>query len=103
MRRSLIPATGLAAAGLVVLTLTPATAAAPAASHRGAGTPARGPASAVGAVATRAVTAATGDSRTVREPVRPATCAALPARLTASNRKFTSAQEASPPDTDRVQ
>ncbi|GAA4639527.1 glycosyl hydrolase family 28 protein [Actinoallomurus vinaceus] len=104
MRRSLIPATGLAAAGLVVLTLTPATAATSAAPSRGTSAAAFGAdAAAVGDVATRAVAVASGDSRTVSEPVRPATCVALPAGLTASSRKFTGSQEASPPDTDRVQ
>ncbi len=50
------------------------------------------------------VPVATGDSRSVSEPKLPSTvCKSLAAGLTMSNRKSGSAQEATPPDTARIQ
>lgn len=49
------------------------------------------------------VTIATGDTRTVVQPQLPRVCATLPAQLTASGRTFSDADEASPPDTARIQ
>ena len=47
---------------------------------------------------------ATGDSRHVTQPVVPTTCASLAATLvTPGNRTFSGGQEASPPDTGRIQ
>lgn len=47
---------------------------------------------------------ATGDSRHVTQPVVPSTCISLAATLAApSSREFGSGQEASPPDTGRIQ
>jgi polygalacturonase len=54
--------------------------------------------------AAAAATLATGDSRSVSEPTVPAVCATVTAALaTPSSRAFSSAQEAAPPDTSRIQ
>lgn len=58
---------------------------------------------AVTAGSAQAATLATGDPRSVSQPVIPATCATVSADLATSDREFTSSQEASPPDTSRVQ
>jgi polygalacturonase len=50
-----------------------------------------------------AASLATGDPRSVSQPSIPASCATLSASLTTSNRQFSSAAEASPPDTSRIQ
>lgn len=72
---SLLAAALLAAAGLLVAVVRPASAA----------------------------TLATGDARSVSQPSIPATCASLSASLATSNRQFSSSAEASPPDTARIQ
>lgn len=46
---------------------------------------------------------ATGDTRTVGQPHLPPVCAAVPARLATSDRTFSDADEAAPPDTARIQ
>lgn len=46
---------------------------------------------------------ATGDSRTVNQPVLPSICSTLFATLQTSNRTFTTAEETNPPDTARIQ
>lgn len=52
----------------------------------------------------RAAQLATGDSRHVTQPTVPSACTSLAATLaTPSGRRFTSSQEASPPDTGRIQ
>jgi polygalacturonase len=94
MRKSLMPA-GIAVAGLVLAATGTATAAPRVARPNPAGM-------AVGVV-TPSVATATGDSRSVTEPVRPGTCLSLNAQLATSNRNFGSSQEANPPDTSRVQ
>jgi polygalacturonase len=58
---------------------------------------------AAGWPAAAAVTLATGDSRTVTQPVLPAACATLTANLATSNEQFSSGTEAAPPDTARIQ
>lgn len=53
--------------------------------------------------ASAAVTVATGDSRTVSQPTVPGICASVTANLAVpSGRKFSSGQEATPPDTARI-
>jgi polygalacturonase len=49
------------------------------------------------------VTLATGDARSVSQPVIPATCTTLSAQLATSNEQFSSSAEQSPPDTSRIQ
>jgi polygalacturonase len=57
-----------------------------------------------GAHPAAAATLATGDTRSVSEPAVPAVCATVTATLaTPSSRTFSSAQEAAPPDTSRIQ
>jgi polygalacturonase len=46
---------------------------------------------------------AVGDSRTVTQPTLPGTCETLTATLSTSDEKFSSGDEASPPDTSRIQ
>lgn len=46
---------------------------------------------------------ATGDSRTVTQPVIPSICSTLSATLQTSTRTFSSTQETTPPDTTRIQ
>jgi polygalacturonase len=58
---------------------------------------------AVTASSAAAATLATGDPRSVSQPVIPATCATVSASLATSNRLFSSSQESSPPDTSRIQ
>jgi polygalacturonase len=53
--------------------------------------------------AAAAATANTGDTRTVTQPTLPSTCETLTATLSTSDEKFSSSQEASPPDTSRIQ
>jgi len=50
-----------------------------------------------------AATLATGDTRSVSQPVIPATCTTLSASLATSNRQFSSSAESTPPDTSRIQ
>lgn len=58
----------------------------------------------VGAGPANAAQLATGDSRQVSQPTVPAVCMAVTSTLAPpSNRRFASGQEASPPDTARVQ
>jgi polygalacturonase len=68
-----------------------------------AGTGMAGTGTAAGAGAAGAVTVATGDSRSVGQPSVPGTCATVSAGLQTSNEQFSSANEASPPDTGRIQ
>ncbi|MEY9849394.1 polygalacturonase [Streptacidiphilus sp. BW17] len=46
---------------------------------------------------------ATGDSRSVSQPVLPPICTTLSAQLAPTNRQFSSADEQNPPDTARIQ
>jgi len=46
---------------------------------------------------------ATGDSRSVSQPTRPAACTTLSATLATSNEQFSSSAETTPPDTSRIQ
>lgn len=58
----------------------------------------------IGANPTHAAQLATGDSRHVSQPTVPAVCTALTSTLTTpSGRRFSSAQETTPPDTSRIQ
>jgi polygalacturonase len=58
----------------------------------------------VGAGPAQAAQLATGDSRQVGQPTVPAVCATLTSTLaTPGSRRFSSSQEASPPDTARIQ
>jgi polygalacturonase len=50
-----------------------------------------------------AVSVATGDSRSVSQPVLPGVCKPLTATLATSNEQFSSSAEAAPPDTSRIQ
>lgn len=50
-----------------------------------------------------AVTLATGDSRSVSQPVVPSACSTVTAQLATSNEQFSSTAETSPPDTARIQ
>jgi polygalacturonase len=50
-----------------------------------------------------ATSLATGDTRSVSQPSIPATCATVSAALATSTREFSDADEASPPDTSRIQ
>ncbi len=54
--------------------------------------------------ATPAAAASIGDQRTVTQPSLPGTCETVSSELARpSSREFTSAQEATPPDTSRIQ
>ena len=78
---------------------TPATTSTPkssAPSTSGSGPVAEIPASVSGPLAT-------GDTRSVSEPTLPTACATVTATLTLTDRMGTSSQEASPPDTTRIQ
>jgi polygalacturonase len=57
----------------------------------------------VGLPSAKATSLATGDARSVSQPSIPSTCATVSAALATSNREFSSSQEASPPDTSRLQ
>jgi len=70
---------------------SPTKSASPSASPTPTGTSSSGP------------TVATGDSRTVTQPTIPSVCQTLTATLATSNEQFSSSQEASPPDTSRIQ
>lgn len=51
----------------------------------------------------QAATLATGDPRSVSQPSIPSACETISATLATSSREFSSSQEASPPDTSRIQ
>jgi polygalacturonase len=51
----------------------------------------------------QATSLATGDPRSVSQPSIPSACATVSATLATSDREFSSSQEASPPDTSRIQ
>jgi len=55
------------------------------------------------ATTAQAASIATGDSRSVSQPAVPSVCQTLTANLATSNEQFSSSNEASPPDTSRIQ
>jgi len=80
-----------------------ASSSASAAASVSAGASVKASASVSGSAAAVSLSGITGDTRTVTQPVVPGVCQTLKATLTASNRAFSAAVEASAPDTSRVQ